>query len=95
MRDKLEACTCGKRPRFSAMRAAEDEIISQYVCQIGTRIPGGGSNLGGCGKEGPEVWDAYSDEPTAKASWNGMIRNDRAAILKAKEQDTNQENRHG
>lgn len=76
-RIKIERCTCGKMPQFVAAMVAEDAVESQYVCQIGNRIPGGGTTLGGCGKQGPEVEDAYSDRLTAAASWNAMIRAER------------------
>ena len=76
-RIKIERCTCGKAPQFVALRIAEDAVESQYVCQIGNRIPGGGTTLGGCGKQGPEVEDAYSDRLTAASSWNAMIRAER------------------
>ncbi|WP_159975789.1 MULTISPECIES: hypothetical protein [unclassified Novosphingobium] len=74
---KIERCTCGKMPSFVCVQIAEDAVESQYVCQIGTRIPGGGTSLGGCGKQGPEVEDAYSDRETAAHSWNVMIRSER------------------
>lgn len=67
-------CTCGKVPRFVACQVAEDAVLSQFVCQTGTRLPGGGASLGGCGKQGPEVEDAYSDRDTAASAWNAMIR---------------------
>lgn len=70
----LLKCTCGKRPRFICARVAEDAVQSQYVCQRGNRIPGGGYVLGGCGKQGPAVEDAYSDKGTAAMLWNQMIR---------------------
>lgn len=69
-------CTCGKRATFSACQDGEDNVVSQFVCQRGTRIPGGGHSLGGCGKQGPEVHDAYSDRATAAAAWDAMIRNE-------------------
>lgn len=69
----LLKCTCGKTPSFVCCQVAEDAVVSQYVCQRGNRIPGGGYT-GGCGKEGPEVEDAYSDRDTAASSWNAMIR---------------------
>jgi len=74
---RIERCTCGKIPRFVAAMVAEDAVESQFVCQIGNRIPGGGTTLGGCGKQGPEVEDAYSDRETAADLWNRMIRTDR------------------
>lgn len=74
---RLERCTCGQLPTFTAVQIAEDAVESQYVCQTGTRIPGGGASLGGCGKQGPEVEDAYSDRETAAHSWNVMIRSER------------------
>lgn len=77
----MERCHCGKIPAFVCAQVAEDAVESQYVCQRGTRIPGGGFNLGGCGKQGPEVEDAYSDRGTAKMLWNVMIRKERAAAL--------------
>jgi len=76
MRRRIERCTCGETPRFVAAMVAEDAVQSQYVCQRGNRIPGGGHLGGGCGKQGPEVEDAYSDPDTAADSWNAMIRNE-------------------
>lgn len=74
MSARVLKCTCGNVPQFVACQVAEDAVQSQFVCQTGTRIPGGGYSLGGCGKQGPEVEDAYSDRGTAADSWNAMIR---------------------
>lgn len=74
MNARVLKCTCGNTPQFVACQVAEDAVQSQFVCQIGTRIPGGGTSLGGCGKEGPEVEDAHSDRGTAADSWNAMIK---------------------
>lgn len=79
-RIKLERCICGKLPQFVACQVAEDAVQSQFVYQTGTRIPGGGFSLGGCGKEGPEVEDANSDRETAADSWNAMIRAERKSV---------------
>ncbi len=73
---KIERCTCGKSPSFVCCQVAEDAVVSQFVCQSGNRIPGGG-RTGGCGREGPEVEDAYSDRDQAISSWNAMIRSER------------------
>lgn len=71
-------CICGKSPAFVCVQVGEDAVVSQFVCQSGNYIPGGGYT-GGCGKQGPEVEDAYSDRDTAAASWNAMIRRERRA----------------
>lgn len=76
---RIERCTCGQMPTFSAMQIAEDAVLSQVVCQTGFRIPGGGMTRNGCGKQGPEVEDAYSDRDTAVSNWNSMIRKERKA----------------
>lgn len=77
---RLERCICGQTPTFTAVQVAEDSVVSQFVCQRGQRIPGGGFALGGCGRQGPEVEDAFSDEGTAAASWNAEVRRERKAI---------------
>ena len=74
---RIERCTCGHIPTFVCAIVAEDAVESQYVCQRGNRIPGGGYHPGGCGKQGPEVEDAYSDRETAADSWNAMIRREK------------------
>lgn len=71
---KTLPCHCGKTPSFVAVQIAEDAVQSQFVCQRGNPIPGGGFALGGCGNQGPEVEDAYSDRDTAAALWNDQIR---------------------
>lgn len=80
-RIRLERCSCGQLPTFTAVQSAEDSVVSQFVCQRGQRIPGGGYTLRGCGKQGPEVEDAFSDKHTAAASWNAAIRAERRACL--------------
>lgn len=76
---KLLKCTCGNVPSFVAAQVAEDAVVSQFVCQRGNAIPGGGFMGDGCGKQGPEVEDAYLDCATAANSWNAMIRKGQAA----------------
>ncbi len=71
---KTLPCVCGKVPKFVCAQVAEDAVESQFVCQRGNPIPGGGYYFGGCGKQGPVVEDAYSDRDTAASSWNAMIR---------------------
>ncbi|TNE38333.1 MAG: hypothetical protein EP345_17640 [Sphingomonadales bacterium] len=78
---RLERCICGNQPLFSCIKTAEDVVVSQYVCQRGNRIPGGGYTIGGCGKQGPEVEDAYSDRDTAASIWNAMIRTERRKVV--------------
>ena len=73
---QLLECTCGKKPSFTYRLIAEDAVVSQFVCRRGNYVPGGGRYLGGCGKQGPEVEDAYSDRDTAASNWNAMIRKD-------------------
>lgn len=70
---KVLPCLCGEHPSFTCRQVSEDAVESQFVCQRGNSIPGGGYT-GGCGKQGPEVEDAYSDRATAASSWNAMIR---------------------
>lgn len=79
---KVERCICGNTPSFSSCQIAEDAVESQYACQRGNRIPGGGFIGGGCGKQGPVVEDAYSDLDTALSNWNAMIRAERKAAAK-------------
>ena len=76
---KLLNCVCGRSPKFVAAQVAEDAVESQFVCQRGTRIPGGGSSIGGCGLQGPVAEDAYSDQGTAQMNWNAMILSHRKA----------------
>jgi hypothetical protein len=74
---KVERCTCGHTPSFVSACVAEDAVESQFVCQRGNPIPGGGF-MGGCGKQGPVVEDAYSDRDTAAVNWNAMTLEERA-----------------
>ncbi len=76
---KVLACTCGHQPTFVSTRVAEDAVESQFVCQRGNAIPGGGF-MGGCGKQGPVIEDAYSDHDTAASNWNAMIRREKVNV---------------
>lgn len=78
MAKRIERCTCGELPTFTAYQSSEDTVCSQFVCQRGFRLPGGRMTRRGCGKEGPEVEDAFSDRATALWSWNAMIRREAA-----------------
>lgn len=64
-------CSCGRWPRFGCYRMGEDAVSSQYTC----------SGTYGCGKQGPEVEDAYSDEGTAASSWDAMRRLENRGII--------------
>lgn len=75
--DPRERCSCGNWPRFGCRQISEDTVLSQFTCPTGQRIPGGGTM--GCGKEGPEVEDAYSDRATAASGWDAMRRKERRA----------------
>lgn len=86
MADRVARCSCGQMPTFVACATAEDYVTSQFVCQTGFRLPGGGMSRKGCGKQGSGAEDSYSDRATALSLWNAMIRREAGASATARPQ---------